>query len=41
MKKTLTKVVDKLVAKAVKTNVNCTTSVCAFQPKIPSELKKR
>ena len=40
MKKTFTKVVDKIISKAVKTNINCTTSFTAFQPKLPSELKK-
>ena len=40
MKKTFTKVVNKFISKAVKTNINCTTSIAAFQPKLPSELKK-
>lgn len=40
MKKTFTKVVDRIISKAVKTNINCTTSFTAFQPKLPSELKK-
>lgn len=39
MKKRLTKAIEVLVSKAIKTNVNSTTSIAAFQPKVPSELK--
>lgn len=38
MKKSFTKAVDKLVSKALKLNINSTTSIAAFQPKIPKEL---
>lgn len=38
MKKSFTKAVDKLIGKALKLNINSTTSVAAFQPKVPKEL---
>ena len=38
MKKEFTKAVDKLISKALKLNINSTTSVAAFQPKVPTEL---
>lgn len=38
MKKKFTKAVDKLINKALKLNINSTTSVAAFQPKVPTEL---
>lgn len=38
MKKSFTKAVDKLISKALKMNINSTTSIAAFQPKVPKEL---
>lgn len=38
MKKEFTKAVDKLISKALKMNINSTTSIAAFQPKVPTEL---
>ena len=38
MKNSLTKVFDKIVSKTLKLNVNSTTSVAMFQPKIPKDL---
>lgn len=38
MKKKFTKVVDNLIGKALKMNVNSTTSIAMFQPKVPKEL---
>ena len=38
MKKSFTKAVDKLISKALKMNINSTTSIAAFQPKVPTEL---
>lgn len=38
MKKSFTKAVDKLISKALRLNINSTTSVAAFQPKVPKEL---
>lgn len=38
MKKSFTKAVDKLIGKALKMNVNSTTSIAMFQPKVPKEL---
>ena len=38
MKKEFTKAVDKLISKALKMNVNSTTSIAMFQPKVPKEL---
>lgn len=38
MKKSFTKAVDKLISKALRLNINSTTSVAAFQPKVPTEL---
>lgn len=38
MKKSFTKAVDKLINKALKMNVNSTTSIAMFQPKVPKEL---
>ena len=40
MKNIFSRSVDKLVSKVLKVNVNSTTSVTAFQPAIPTELKK-
>ena len=38
MKKEFTKAVDKLISKALKLNINSTTSIAMFQPKVPKEL---
>lgn len=38
MKKEFTKAVDNLIGKALKLNVNSTTSIAMFQPKVPKEL---
>ena len=38
MKKKFTKVVDNLIGKALKMNVNSTTSIAMFQMKVPKEL---
>lgn len=38
MKNSLTRVIDKIVSKTLKMNINSTTSVAMFQPKIPKEL---
>lgn len=38
MKKSITKAVDKLINKALKMNINSTTSVAMFQPKVSKEL---
>lgn len=38
MKKTFTKTVDKLISKTLKMNINSTTSVAIFQPKVSKEL---
>ena len=38
MKKTLTKTLDKILSKTLKMNVNSTSSLASFQPKIPKEL---
>lgn len=38
MKKEFTKAVDKLISKALKMNVNSTTSIAMFQMKVPKEL---
>lgn len=38
MKKTLIKCIDKFVMGSLKMNVNSTTSIIIFQPKIPKEL---
>lgn len=38
MKKKFTKVVDNLISKALKMNVNSTTSLAMFQMKVPKEL---
>lgn len=38
MKKEFTKVVDKLISKTLKMNVNSTTSIAMFQMKVPKEL---
>ena len=37
MKKKFTKAVDNLIGKALKMNVNSTTSIAMFQPKVPKE----
>lgn len=39
MKKSLTKAVDKLVSKTLKMNINSTSSLAMFQPKVPKELQ--
>ncbi len=39
MKKAFISLVDKVVSFTVKTNVNSTTSVAAYQPKLPKEAK--
>lgn len=39
-KKVFIKVADKIVSGALKMNVNSTTSLAAYQPKMPVELKK-
>lgn len=38
MKKSITKTVDKLISKTLKMNINSTTSIAAFQPKVSKEL---
>ena len=38
MKKSLTKVIDKIVGGTLKLNINSTTSIAAFHPKVPKEL---
>lgn len=38
MKKSITKTVDKLISKTLKLNVNSTTSIAMFQPKVSKEL---
>lgn len=38
MKKEFTKAVDKLISKALKMNINSTTSLAMFQPKVSKEL---
>lgn len=38
--KNIKKAIDKAVSKAIKVNVNSTTSLMAFQPRVPKELKK-
>ncbi len=38
MKKSLTKAVDKLVSKTLKMNINSTSSIAMFQPKVPKVL---
>lgn len=38
MKNSLTKAMDKIVSKALKLNINSTSSLAMFQPKIPKEL---
>lgn len=38
MKKTFTKVADKIISKTLKLNINSTTSIAIFQPKFPKEL---
>lgn len=40
MKKVFIKAVDKMVSGTLKMNINSTTSVMAYQPKMPKELKK-
>lgn len=40
MKKVFIKVADKLISGTLKMNVNSTTSVAAYQPKMPVEIKK-
>lgn len=39
MKKTTVKIIDKLVSKVIRANVNSTTSIIAYQPRIPAEIK--
>lgn len=39
MKKVFIKAVDKMVSGTLKMNVNSTTSLAIFQPKMPAELK--
>lgn len=38
MKKEFTKAVDKLISKALKMNINSTTSLAMYQPKVSKEL---
>ncbi len=38
MKNSLTKAIDKIVSKTLKLNINSTSSLAMFQPKIPKEL---
>lgn len=38
MKKAFTKVTDKIISKTLKLNINSTTSVAMFQPKVSKEL---
>ncbi len=38
MKNSVTKVIDKIVSKTLKMNINSTSSVAIFQPKVPKEL---
>ena len=38
--KNIKKAIDKAVSKTIKVNVNSTTSLMAFQPRVPKELKK-
>lgn len=38
MKNSLTKAIDKIVGKALKLNINSTSSLAMFQPKIPKDL---
>lgn len=40
MKNVFIKTVDKIVSSTLKMNVNSTTSIMAYQPKMPVELKK-
>lgn len=40
MKFDIIKLADKLVEKTLKLNVNSTTSLMAYQPKAPADLKK-
>lgn len=39
MKKVIIKTVDKIVSGTLKMNINSTTSVAIFQPKMPAALK--
>lgn len=38
MKNSVTKIMDKIVGKALKMNINSTSSCAAFQPKVSEEL---
>ena len=38
MKSSLAKIMDKIICKSLKKNINSTTSVAIFQPKVPKEL---
>lgn len=38
MKKSFTKAIDKLIGVSLKTNINSTTSIALFQPKVSKEL---
>ena len=40
MKKAIVKFTDKLIGKTLKLNVNSTSSLAAFQPDMPIELKR-
>lgn len=40
MKNVFIKAIDKVVSGTLKMNVNSTTSIAIFQPKMPVELKK-
>ncbi len=40
MKNVFIKAIDKVVSGTLKMNVNSTTSLAIFQPKMPAELKK-
>ncbi len=41
MKKRVVALTDKVVKEAVKLNINSTTSIAAFQPKVPNEIKRK
>lgn len=40
MKNVFIKAIDKVVSGTLKMNINSTTSLAIFQPKMPAELKK-
>lgn len=39
MKKAIVKLTDNFIKQALKLNVNSTTSIMAYQPKMPAEVK--